>query len=148
MTHSAYPEFLPSALPRWALVRQHLDAAAIGDAPAAVRLAMDDVIGTVLPGMRVCVAVGSRGIDRIDEVVAAPSSSGSRRRAPTAFIVPAMGSHGGATAEGQLAVLAGYGITPEAMGCEIRSSMETVELGEVGPGVPVFVDRNAFEGRT
>ena len=62
------------------------------------------------------------------------------------FIVPAMGSHGGATAEGQLAVLAGYGITAETMGCEIRSSMETVDLGEVVPGVPVFVDRNAFEG--
>ena len=45
------------------------------------------------------------------------------------FIVPAMGSHGGATAEGQLEVLASYGITPEAMGCEIRSSMEVVELG-------------------
>src|SRR5271157_3860173 len=57
-----------------------------------------------------------------------------------------MGSHGGATAEGQLEVLAEYGITSESMGCEIRSSMETVELGEVGPGVPVFVDRNAFEG--
>ena len=57
-----------------------------------------------------------------------------------------MGSHGGATAEGQLEVLADYGITPESMGCEIRSSMETVELGEVRPGVPVFVDRNAFEG--
>jgi hypothetical protein len=56
-----------------------------------------------------------------------------------------MGSHGGATAEGQLEVLAGYGITPEAMGCEIRSSMETVELGEIVPGVPVFVDRYAFE---
>jgi hypothetical protein len=56
-----------------------------------------------------------------------------------------MGSHGGATAEGQFEVLAGYGITPEAMGCEIRSSMETVELGEIVPGVPVFVDRYAFE---
>ena len=62
------------------------------------------------------------------------------------FIVPAMGSHGGATAEGQLEVLASYGITPEAVGCEIRSGMATVELGEVRPGVPVFLDRHAYDG--
>jgi len=62
------------------------------------------------------------------------------------FVVPAMGSHGGATPEGQLEVLASYGMTPESIGCEIRSSMETVELGEVRPGVPVFVDRLALEG--
>ena len=145
MSRSAYPEFLPSALPRWALVRQRLDAAAIDDVPAAVRLAMDDVIGTVRPGTRACVAAGSRGIDRIDEVVKAVVER-LREAGADVFIVPAMGSHGGATAEGQLAVLAGYGITPETMGCEIRSSMETVDLGEVVPGVPVFVDRNAFEG--
>jgi len=48
--------------------------------------------------------------------------------------------------EGQLEVLASYGMTPESIGCEIRSSMDTVELGEVRPGVPVFVDRNALEG--
>ena len=145
MTRSTYPEFLPSALPRWALVRQHLDAAAIDDVPAAVRRAMDDVVGTVRPGTRACVAVGSRGIDRIDQVVGAVVER-LREAGADVFIVPAMGSHGGATAEGQLAVLAGYGITPESMGCEIRSSMETVELGEVVPGVPVFIDRHAFEG--
>ena len=94
--------------------------------------------------MRVCVAAGSRGIDRIDQVVGAVVGR-LREAGATVFIVPAMGSHGGATAEGQLEVLAGYGITPESMGCEIRSSMETIELGEVEPGVPVFVDRNAFE---
>ena len=53
------------------------------------------------------------------------------------FIIPAMGSHGGATAEGQLDLLAHYGITPETMGCEIRASMETVQLGAVeeSPGL-------------
>jgi len=56
-----------------------------------------------------------------------------------------MGSHGGATPEGQLEVLASYGITPDAVACEIRSSMETVALGEVRPGLPVFLDRHAFE---
>jgi hypothetical protein len=90
------------------------------------------------------VAAGSRGIDRIDQVIRAVVER-LQEAGASVFIVPAMGSHGGATAEGQLEVLAGYGITPATMGCEIRSSMETVELGEVAPGVPVFVDRHAFE---
>ena len=68
-----------------------------------------------------------------------------KRRGANPFIVPAMGSHGGATAEGQLEVLAGYGITPEAMGCPIRSSMEVVELGTSDTGLPVYMDKNAFE---
>ena len=68
-----------------------------------------------------------------------------KARGAVPFIVPAMGSHGGATAEGQLEVLASYGITPEAMGCEIRSSMEVVELGTSDTGLPVYLDKNAYE---
>jgi hypothetical protein len=145
MTRVTYPEFRPVALPRWALVRQRLEADELLDATAATRAALEPVIGLVHPGTRACVAAGSRGIDRIDEVVRAVVDR-LREAGADVFIVPAMGSHGGATAEGQLEVLAGYGITPETMGCEIRSSMATIELGEVEPGVPVFVDRNAFEG--
>ncbi len=145
MTTVAYPEFRPAALPRWALVRQRLEADELPDVAAATRAALDPVIGSVRPGTRACVAAGSRGIDRIDVVVKAVVDR-LREAGAEVFIVPAMGSHGGATAVGQLEVLAGYGITPGTMGCEIRSSMETVELGEVAPGVPVFVDRNAFEG--
>ncbi len=145
MSRSAYPEFRPAALPRWALVRQHLDASELGDIREAVSAALDPVMGTITPGMRACVAAGSRGIDRIDLVVGAVVER-LREAGADVFIVPAMGSHGGGTAEGQLAVLAGFGITPATMGCEIRSSMDTVDLGEVVSGVPVFVDRNAFEG--
>ena len=61
------------------------------------------------------------------------------------FVVPAMGSHGGATAEGQLEVLASLGISAANVGCEIRSSMDTVRLGEVDGRIPVFMDRHAFE---
>ena len=61
------------------------------------------------------------------------------------FIVPAMGSHGGATAEGQLEVLASYQITPETMGCPIKSSMEVVELGVSERGKKVYLDKNAYE---
>jgi hypothetical protein len=141
----AYPEFRPAALPRWALVSQRLPDTELPDVPAAVRAALEPVIASVRPGTRACVTAGSRGIDRIDEAVRAVVDA-LKEAGADVFIVPAMGSHGGATAEGQLAVLAGYGITPDTMGCEIRSSMETIELGEVEPGVPVFVDRHAFEG--
>jgi hypothetical protein len=145
VTRSAYPEFRPAALPAWAPVRQRLDDAALPDAGAATRAALDAVIDGVRPGERVCVAAGSRGIDRIGEVVRATVER-LQAAGASVFIVPAMGSHGGATAAGQLAVLAGFGITEARMGCEIRASMDTVDLGEVVPGVPVFVDRHAYEG--
>jgi hypothetical protein len=141
---SGFPEFAGGTLPEWALVRQRFDPTEIDDVGRAVRVALEPVIGRVRPGARVCIAVGSRGIDRIDEVVRATVER-VRDAGASVFIVPAMGSHGGATDEGQLAVLAEYGITPESMGCEIRSSMETVELGVVRPGVPVHIDRHALE---
>lgn len=137
-------EMAGNDLPRWALVRQRFDRAEISDVGMAVRAALEPVMGAIGPGRRVCLAVGSRGIDRIDLVVRATVETLVGAGA-SVFIVPAMGSHGGATAEGQLAVLAEYGISPERMGCEIRSSMETVELGSVRPGVPVFIDRIAHE---
>ena len=98
----------------------------------------------IKPGMRIAVTAGSRGIRNVDEitrsVVACVKHCGA-----TPFIVPAMGSHGGATAEGQKDMLAGFGITEEKMGCEIRSSMETVLLGYSGLGKPVYMDRSAYE---
>lgn len=145
MSGTTYPEFHTASLPRWAPVRQDLEDLALPDAAAATRRALLPVMPTVRAGMRVCVAAGSRGIDRIGQVVGEVVAA-IREAGATVYIVPAMGSHGGATPEGQLAVLAGYGITPATMGCEIRASMETINLGEVVPGVPVYVDRHAFEG--
>ena len=136
------PEFANGTLPRWARVRQHLEAAAIGDVRAAVRAALEPVMDRVAPGMRVCITGGSRGIDRIDQVTRAVVERVAEAGA-TPFIVPAMGSHGGATADGQRAILAGYGITSASMGCEILATMDTVELGEVEPGVPVYLDAHA-----
>ena len=98
----------------------------------------------VRPGMTVAVTAGSRGIRNVDEITRSVVAF-VKSRGATPFIVPAMGSHGGATAEGQKALLAGYGITEEAMGCEIRSSMETVLLGRSELGKPVYMDRNAYE---
>ncbi len=98
----------------------------------------------VRPGMRVAVTAGSRGIRNVDEITRSVAAY-VKSRGATPFIVPAMGSHGGATAEGQREVLAGYGITEETMGCEIRSSMETVFLGLSELGKPVYMDKNAYE---
>lgn len=141
----SFSEFERGTLPRWALVQYRTDPTEITDIDAAVQAAFTAIPGAVQPGQRVCLAVGSRGIDRIDEVTRAAVKA-VRRQGGEVFIIPSMGSHGGATAAGQLEVLASYGITPERMGCEIRSSMETVELGTVEDGVPVFVDRHAYEG--
>lgn len=115
------------------------------DIPAAVfdQLNREPFRSKVKPGMEIAVTAGSRGIANVAVITRAVADF-VKSRGATPFIVPAMGSHGGATAEGQLEVLAGYGITPETMGCEIRSSMETVELGVSDTGMKVYVDKNAY----
>src|SRR5690554_6553078 len=76
----------------------------------------------VLPGMRVAIAVGSRGIACLPEVVGAVLNA-VREQGAEPFLVPAMGSHGGGTAEGQRAVLEGYGLHPDQTGAPILSNM-------------------------
>ena len=98
----------------------------------------------ILPGKQIAITAGSRGIRNVDEITRSVVEY-VRSRGATPFIVPAMGSHGGATAEGQRQMLAGYGITEESMGCEIRSSMETVLLGYSELGKPVYMDKNAYQ---
>lgn len=125
------------------------DDAAIDDPVPAVRSALDGAHLAVSRGATIAVAVGSRGIASIDAIVRT-TVEWLRERGARPFIVPAMGSHGGATAEGQAGVLASYGITEETMGVPIRSSMETVRLDSSGvdsSGVDVdlFMDRFAWE---
>jgi hypothetical protein len=100
--------------------------------------------GEKLRGKRVAVAVGSRGIASLREIVGTVcgwlKAQGARP-----FIFPAMGSHGGGTAEGQRKILEGYGVTEAAMGVEIRSSMEAVLVGTTPEGFHAFMDRNAWE---
>ena len=98
----------------------------------------------IRPGMRIAITAGSRGIRNVDEITRSVAAFVKACGAEP-FIVPAMGSHGGATAEGQKELLAGYGITEEKMGCPILSSMETVLLGYSELGKPVYMDRNAYE---
>jgi hypothetical protein len=136
--------FERSTLPRWARVRQRLYSEEIVDVATAVAAEFErpGVGEQVRPGMRVAIGAGSRGIDRYAAVVAAVVVE-VRRRGGEPFIFPAMGSHGGATGPGQAEVLAHYGVTAGAMGAPVRASMDTVRLGEVEGGVPVFFDRVA-----
>lgn len=98
----------------------------------------------IKPDMEIAITAGSRGIANVDIITKAVVDFVKNKGAKP-FIVPAMGSHGGATAEGQIEVLESYGISEEKMGCEIRSSMETVELGISELGIPVVIDKNAYE---
>ena len=93
---------------------------------------------------RIAVTVGSRGIANLPEVTRA-TCEWLRNHGAMPFVFPAMGSDGGATAEGQCEVLKGYGVTRDADGTEICASMETVSLGLTSEGFEVFMDRNAFD---
>jgi Lactate racemase N-terminal domain len=97
-----------------------------------------------LRGQRIAVSVGSRGIASLAEITRA-LCGWLKAQGAAPFIFPAMGSHGGATAEGQRKVLEDYGVTAENVGAEIRSSMETVSLGRTAEGAEVFMDRHAWE---
>jgi len=98
----------------------------------------------IKPGATVALAVGSRGIRNLADVVKAAAEFIMKNRAYP-FIIPAMGSHGGATADGQAEILAGYGITEKNTGVPVRSSMEVVELPDGDSSNPVFFDKNAYE---
>ncbi|WP_066394280.1 nickel pincer cofactor-dependent isomerase, group 22 [Neobacillus mesonae] len=108
------------------------------------KLHQEHIKNTVKPGMEIAVAVGSRGLDRIVELTAVTVQF-LKNLGAKPFIVPSMGSHGGATAEGQQEVLAHLGITEESAGCEIRSSMEVVKIGELPNGLPVYIDKFASQ---
>lgn len=98
----------------------------------------------IRPGMEIAVTCGSRGISNID-MIAKSVCDFIRSKGAVPFVVPAMGSHGGATAEGQKEVLSHYGVTEEFLCCEIRSSMETVYVGNNAEGFPVYMDKNAHD---
>jgi len=100
--------------------------------------------GRIKPGQRICITAGSRGIDNY-AVVLKTLAGWCRSRGAEPFIIPAMGSHGGATAEGQRGVLAELGITEESMGCPILASMETVPVGMTSRGREVRIDRFAAQ---
>ncbi|MEM9645960.1 MAG: lactate racemase domain-containing protein [Planctomycetota bacterium] len=133
-----------SVLPQLFAVRQKFASHALDDLTSAVHSALDGQSSElpIQPGQSVAVAVGSRGIANLPTLVRGVVDW-IKAKSGVPIIVPAMGSHGGATGEGQAKVLRGLGVEPTTMGCPIRSSMETVEIGKVDGGLPVFCDANA-----
>jgi hypothetical protein len=134
------------SLPKVVRVRQSFPTKAVGDVAASLRaeLSKAAIASRIKPHMRIAVAVGSRGVAELPLIVRIVVEELTKLGAEP-FIVPAMGSHGGATAEGQTAVLAGLGVTEESAGCPIVASMEVVELGVLANGLPVLMDKQAMQ---
>lgn len=125
-------------------VRQRFDAPAIADVERAVAEQCNAGKLQIKPGARIAIAAGSRGIANIARITGAVAAA-VKAQGGDPFIFPAMGSHGGATAEGQREILASYGISEERVGCPVLASMEVVELDNGGLELPLFMDRLAFE---
>ncbi|MEY2554036.1 MAG: hypothetical protein QOC57_1896, partial [Ilumatobacteraceae bacterium] len=103
---------------------------------------VQQLAGSVSDGMTVAVGAGSRGlVERV--ALLRGAISGLRQLGAAPFVVPAMGSHGGATAEGQRAMLETLGMTEDAIDCEIRATMDTIEVARTADGMPLYLDRNA-----
>ncbi|MBB3126726.1 hypothetical protein FHS19_001380 [Paenibacillus rhizosphaerae] len=131
-------------IPKMAKVNVQFNAEQIVDlgGDLGAKLRRPHILEKIKPGMEIAIAVGSRGLDRIVELTAVTVKA-LKEAGAKPFIVPSMGSHGGATAEGQREVLAHLGVTEESAGCEIRSSMEVVQLGTLPNGLPVYLDKYA-----
>ena len=108
----------------------------------ARQLNASSLAARIRPGDRIAVTAGSRGIARIDAILALVCGELKKLRARP-FIISAMGSHGGATQEGQREILTGYAITPERVGAPVICSTATVEIGKTPDGMPVFMAEEA-----
>ena len=132
-------------LPAQMLVEARLPSHALENPAAEAAGRLDALLaGLDCRGQRIAVGAGSRGIDRIAEVVRAVVAT-LKARGARPFIVPAMGSHGGGTPEGQVELLDSYGISEATMGAPLRPSMDVVEIGRTPAGEPVFTAREALE---
>jgi hypothetical protein len=128
--------------PRMLPVRQKFDAPQVRDVAAATREALEPLRGRISPGMSVALTAGSRGIHDKPEVLRA-TGAWLRSLGAEPFVVPAMGSHGGATAEGQVEMLRSLHVTEDSVDLPIRATMDTVELGRLPDGPVVHLDANA-----
>lgn len=133
-----FPAELPDTLLN---VHQTFDAPDVGDIDAAVKRALkeDGLLAAMKPGATVAVGVGSRGVANIPAITKA-AVDGLRDAGMNPFVLPAMGSHGGATAEGQKQVLTDLGVTEESVGCAIKATMEVKQIGEIPNGPPLYQD--------
>ena len=132
------------SVPKVAKVRQTFNNDLLEDVEGTLLRGLEESCAPIQPGARIAITCGSRGIDQyaliIKTVVSFVKAKGGQP-----FLVPSMGSHGGATAEGQEEVLRRYGITEESTGAPVVSSMDVVEIGRTDKGLPVYIDKNAYE---
>ena len=140
------PNDLKLKLPEMFKVRQAFDTQQIDDVAGRLQtqLAQKEIIEIIKRSKKVAVAVGSRGIAGISEITSTLISFLKQFDAEIC-IIPAMGSHGDATAEGQAGILERYGISEQTMGVPVRSSLEVVKIGETQSGIPVLFDKIATE---
>ena len=132
-------------LPHWIRVRQQFDSPAGIDVAETVRneFAKPEIREFLRPGLSVAVGVGSRGMASLATLV--KGTIDALKAADCApFIVPAMGSHGRATAAGQVELLAEYGVTEQGMGAPIRATMEAELIGQLSTGLPLYFDKHAL----
>jgi hypothetical protein len=127
-------------------IRQRFEGPAVQDIPATVaaELARANVAAVIKPGQTVALTAGSRGVANIATIVKATADY-LKTIGAKPFVIPAMGSHGGGTADGQLDVLQHYGITEASMGVPLRATMEVVQIGNTPDGLPVWLDKYASE---
>ena len=132
-------------LPSFYRIRQRFDVASLPDVAAAVREAFAklDLGGKIRAGQKVAVGVGSRGTHDLRILVKATVEC-LQARGLAPFVIPAMGSHGGGTADGQARVLAELGITPDGIGVPVVSSMDVVSLGRIDCGAEIFFAKDAL----
>lgn len=133
-------------LPRMYRIRQNFPKDHLEDVAGAVRreFEKEEIRSRVKPGMKVALGVGSRGICNLPLIVRTVADE-VKKLGGDPFIIGAMGSHGGGTVEGQLAVLHNYGITEEAMGVPVTANNDVVHLGETSRGIQVYFDKICLE---
>jgi hypothetical protein len=124
-------------------IKQNFERNSLNDIKGEVRRELLKLSPLINPGSSIAVAIGSRGIRNI-EVIGMEVARFIREKEANPFFIPAMGSHGGATASGQEKILSGFGITEKKAGAPVRSSMEVIEIPQGDSPVPVFVDKNAY----
>ena len=124
-------------------IKNHFTDNSLKDVKETIQKELKGLSGVIKDGSSIAIAVGSRGIDNLEQAVREVVDF-VKQQGGYPFIVPAMGSHGGATGEGQAEVLAGYGITEQSMGVPVRSSMEVIELPKVNLSHRIYMDKNAY----
>jgi hypothetical protein len=132
-------------IPKLVKVRQVFDKTCLADVAGVTRneLQRTAIEQRIRPGMSIAITAGSRGVDNIAAIIKEIASL-IKEKGAFPFVIPAMGSHGGSTAEGQTAILREYNVTEDNIGCPIKATMETTQIGTMkDDGAPILIDRYA-----